>query len=424
MARGFFFSYARINRDDYLNQFYADLCKEAALKDYWPGGEFGFFDTESIETGTMWKPELEKALGSSRVLVAICSPQYINSPYCGKEFQVFHERHQDFVSRYKPQKGPRFIFPVIWGHPSGSLHETIKLYQLANDALGGSKFPDAYMENGLHNLMSLVRYKDDYTMFVTHLAHQIVDAAKEQDLDDLADVRPLDQVKNAFAAESAEEVPEGSRAFFVFVAGKPTELVNKVRSVDRYRLQGGGDWRPFFPKTDTMTYLGSDSVRSQSLHYREKPADGTLMKLIEDANRTKEIVVIVVDPWTLRLSSYQDLMKEYDAKNFNNCALLVSWCGDGSETEEELEELRQLVGETFEYKKSLKRLIPYRDDIRSIAALKVELAKILANWKKKYIASIPNPVQINNDEVEKDAQHTGRKLDRLAIVAGPGGERR
>ena len=423
MPRGFFFSYARINRDDHLNRFYDDLCKEAALKQYWPGGEIGFFDTKSLETGTMWEPELEKALGSSRVLVAICSPNYINSTYCGKEFQIFHERHQDFIKRYQPQKGPRFIFPVIWGHPSGSLHDTIKLYQLANDGLGGSKFPQAYMENGLHYLMKLDQHKDDYRIFVTHLAHQIVDAATEHALDELANVRPLDQVKNAFAAESAAEEPEASQAFFAFVAGKPTELVNKVKSVDRYRLKGGGDWRPFLPKTDTMTYLASGSASNQNLFYREVPADGSLLDLIEAADKRKEIVVIVVDPWTLKLSSYQGLMKEYDKKNFKNCALLVSWSADGTETEQELQELRELVSETFEYKKSLRKMIPYRDDIRSITTLKGELIKILVNWKKKYIASIPNPVQLKNDEVEQDAQQAGRKLDRLAIVAGPGGGR-
>jgi FxsC-like protein len=420
MPRGFFFSYAQQDRDQYLDQFYADLCKEAGLKKYWP--EFGFFDKESIETGTMWKPELEKALSSCRVLVAICSPSYVNRPYCGKEFQVFHERHLEFVSRYQPQKGPRFIFPVIWGHPSDSLHEKIKLYQLSNDALGGSKFPAAYMENGLHYLMRLDQNKDDYRILVTHLAHQIVDAATERLLDELASVRPLDQVENAFAAESAADEPEASRAFFAFVAGKPTELINKVRSVDRYRLMGGGDWRPFLPKADTMTSLASGLAVNQNLFYREVPADGTLMNLIEAADKRKEIVVIVVDPWTLKLSSYQDLMKEYDKRNFDNCALLVSWSADGSETEQERDELRRLVEETFEFKKDLKRRIPYRDDIRSITTLKGELIKVLANWKKKRIASA-KPVQIKNDEVAQDAQQAGRQLDRLAIVAGPGGGR-
>src|SRR5438034_8836373 len=118
MDRGFFFSYARANRDQYLDQFYKDLCEEAALKEFWPNHEVGFFDTKSIETGTMWDQELAKALSTCRVLVAICSPDYVNSTYCGKEFQVFHERHQTYQTRHKSAKQPRFIFPVVWGHPS------------------------------------------------------------------------------------------------------------------------------------------------------------------------------------------------------------------------------------------------------------------------------------------------------------------
>ena len=43
MPREFFFSYARANRDEYLDRFYKDLCDEAALKEYWPDGNWQWF---------------------------------------------------------------------------------------------------------------------------------------------------------------------------------------------------------------------------------------------------------------------------------------------------------------------------------------------------------------------------------------------
>jgi FxsC-like protein len=424
MGRGFFFSYARANRDEYLDRFFKNLCDEAALKEYWPSREIGFFDAKTLETGTMWEEGLANALRTCGVLVAICSPDYVNSPYCGKEFQIFHERQQSYIDRRRPSKPPRFIFPVIWGHPSGSLRDIIRRYQLSDDSLAGGKFPAAYMEWGLHYLMKLERHKEDYESFITRLAHQIVDAAREHDLEELTTLRPLDEVASAFHSDTETEDAAGSRAWFAFVAGRPTELV-KLRTVDRYRLKGGGDWRPFHPDSvDTVGLLAYTSAARQNLFYRELPADNSLLDAIKAARKRREIVVIVVDPWTLNLSSYNKIMEEYDTNNYENCALLVPWNAPDQETEQQREALRDLVGRTFRFKKQQRKLIYYRDDISSERVLKSELLKVLVRWKARYIETAKKTAEIKNDSIEQEARSAGRAIDRQPVVAGPGGNRR
>ncbi len=137
-----FFSYARKNRNDDLNRFVADLREKILLRMHLPPNEVVFFDGEGIEAGAPWKQELSKALRTSRVFLAICSPDYINSDYCGKEFQVFLERYRSYVM--EKRESPKLIIPILWGAPGGSLREVIAEFQYTDD-----DFPAIYAQEGL-----------------------------------------------------------------------------------------------------------------------------------------------------------------------------------------------------------------------------------------------------------------------------------
>src|SRR5579872_4578138 len=195
MAYRFFFSYARENRDRDLDRFFKHLCTAVKLEEYVRRDELAFFDGESIQTGAPWKDTLAKGLRTSRVLVAVCSPDYINSDYCGKEFQVFLERVASYAAAKNLQDAPRLILPVIWGNPKGSLREVISQYQYTDDA-----YPRIYAEEGLRYLAQLSNRKDDYKRFVKRLAQKIVNGARDHPLPDLPVLRSLDQVKSAWAA--------------------------------------------------------------------------------------------------------------------------------------------------------------------------------------------------------------------------------
>lgn len=59
------------------------------LEKYHATGEVGFFDGEGVKSGEPGKPALGNALRTAKTFVAVCSPDYINTEYCGKELRVF-----------------------------------------------------------------------------------------------------------------------------------------------------------------------------------------------------------------------------------------------------------------------------------------------------------------------------------------------
>jgi hypothetical protein len=102
-----FFSYARKNRSDDLNRFVADLREKILLRKYLPEDEVVFFDGEGIEAGALWKQELSEALRTSRVFLAICSPDYINS------VQPAIPVLTDLASRYDASQGRKDMWQAI-----------------------------------------------------------------------------------------------------------------------------------------------------------------------------------------------------------------------------------------------------------------------------------------------------------------------
>src|SRR5205809_4693945 len=101
----FFLSYARVDFPSQVAKFYADLALEigslAALHGK-SSKEIGFLDQNGIDLGRDWSETVRAALQTSRVLVCLYSHAYFKSLYCGKEFEVFLERHAP-------------IMPVLWG---------------------------------------------------------------------------------------------------------------------------------------------------------------------------------------------------------------------------------------------------------------------------------------------------------------------
>src|ERR1051326_3135241 len=115
MTKGhlFFVSYARANTAhpddlDLFNRFIGHLKAEVSqnqlvlplLTDFAPA----FVDRSDIEVGQTWPDALHDGLETSLAALSLYSPNYFNSPWCGKEFQVFLDR-----------RNPHFpIVPVWW----------------------------------------------------------------------------------------------------------------------------------------------------------------------------------------------------------------------------------------------------------------------------------------------------------------------
>ncbi len=116
----FFLSYARTDSTghEHLKKFYLDLAKEvrriAGLDKDTKETEIGFLDTTSIETGAHWREKIAGPLKNSRVFICLYSRGYFGSPFCGKEFEVFRTRVNDYVKNSPPRiDTPPLIIPVL-----------------------------------------------------------------------------------------------------------------------------------------------------------------------------------------------------------------------------------------------------------------------------------------------------------------------
>lgn len=419
MGYRFFFSYARENRDRDLDRFFKNLCTAVKLEEFVPRAEVAFFDGESIQTGAPWKEELAKGLRTSRLLVAVCSPDYINSDYCGKEFQVFVERLGSYVSINNPQTTPRLILPVIWGTPSGSLRKVISDFQYTDD-----EFPRVYAKEGLRYVMQISSHKDDYKRIVKRLAQKIVQNCKEHTLPDLGNLRPLEQIISTWAPTGPHPAePLGDNAWFVFAAAMPNEFSHPRTAVDRYKTRGGRDWRPYDPDfQETVGILAAKTAAKYRLYFGEMPLDNDLVQRIEAAEKKGEIVIILVDAWTLKIPKYRDLMQKIDKVNFENCALMVPWNAPDPETEQYRTDLSEIVQKTFKFKSAFRKTIYYSDSVDSARELRARLLKTFAEFANRKIDTAIPKKRIKNQQIVEMAQANGIVLlDKAPGVSSPGG---
>ena len=404
MAPLFFFSYARADYDVHLQKFYGDLCKEISLATQ-VQGEPGFFDQRDIELGGIWSEKLKEALRTSKSLVSVFSPKYLASDYCGKEFQVCFDRQS------RSRATSTALFPVIWGAPSGSLHKVIEGIQFT-----AKGFPRVYAEEGLFFLIKLKRLEDEYTEFVSRLARNIVDVIAKHPLPEIL-LPSLQSVKNPFEASTANPPLTSRQAFFSYVVGRPDEL--KRAEVERYG-RGGKDWRPFHP--DYPHPIGRLAMRvalDQDLDPAELELGKDLVARIEEAERRGDLVILLVDPWTVRIESYSTLMREYDKRNFQNSAVLIAWNSPDNETELGRLKLESALQATFKFK-GVKKSIYYSDKIRSPRELKSTLAKTLAKLRNGLIESGTSQVPISDETLKAGADANGIQLHTQPIVSGPG----
>ncbi|MDE5446376.1 TIR domain-containing protein [Bradyrhizobium sp. CSA207] len=94
-----------------LERFLKVLDQELKILKGWTTSVL-FRDVQNLWLGQEWKPTLEEALKSSALLMPICSPSFLNSDYCGKEFAAFLNRLGRAPN--PPAGGHGAIFPVIW----------------------------------------------------------------------------------------------------------------------------------------------------------------------------------------------------------------------------------------------------------------------------------------------------------------------
>jgi FxsC-like protein len=211
----------------------------------------------------------------------------------------------------------------------------------------------------------------------------------------------LDTVNSAFDETDSAEAEEGDRAWFVFVAAKPTELSPPRTSVDRYKKSGGRDWRPFHPDVkDSIGLLAQEAAAQYRRYFTELPMPADLRVTLDAAQDAHEPVVVVVDPWTLGVEDYRAEMRKLDKYIADTCGILVSWnAPDAETTQSERARLAELLAKTFPYRIKLGTALHYWGEVESATDLKARLLAMLAHYTNKVIENTHAEKTIPEHEV-------------------------
>ena len=234
MPAHFFLSYARADEDGYIAKFFDDLAREVRRQSGMNGDEAGFQDYASMRVGTPWAQDLFDALNTSPTFVALCSPSYFTSEFCGREWTLFSAR----AERYRQQHGelPKTLVPVIWV-PARDVPDPVRQLQLTDPELG-----EIYAREGVYHLLRLRKYRQDYLIFLRALANRLLDVARRHRTPSLDAGYPLADIESAFHGRRPRPASGGAgwRDFTDALAPEPRGEPVTSATVAPHRSQRAG----------------------------------------------------------------------------------------------------------------------------------------------------------------------------------------
>jgi hypothetical protein len=181
----FFLSYAHsqvINRDRErryernrrFTRFFDDLSDNVAeLVSRPAGSDPGYMDDRSITSGQRWNAELLRAIGTCQIFVALLSPNYFTSLWCGFEWHAFAQR-QVITYPEREKSNQAAIIPVIWAPIHEDVPAIVKEIQwfYPHDS-SNSNIAARYESDGILGLLQLD--PDAYQAVVWQLAKRIAE---------------------------------------------------------------------------------------------------------------------------------------------------------------------------------------------------------------------------------------------------------
>lgn len=329
----FFLSYAHKDAEEKLfRKFMRALCKEVVAAGALSAAAVPFIDRK-IKPGVPWNPRIGQAVGSCAVFVPIFSPYYFQSEMCGKEWSAFTQR-QPAGGSQDPAAG-RNVLPVTWRTLRADPPAFVSRLQDSRDQFG-----DEYRTQGLQPLIALTKNRDDYRDFLRKFAELILEAANEPP--ETIEVPDLEALPNAFATTFAAsplpaEAPNrpatraragGPSQVTFIVAAEPQHTMQEHRSrVDTYADNRNG-WRPYHPACSNPVAIRAQGVASRlnlfsSVTPADVPLSDTLFDTLKTAKNDRKLVVLLVDPWTVKVPGYADLYDRLNEIRSGNAAIVI-----------------------------------------------------------------------------------------------------
>jgi hypothetical protein len=194
---------AEFDPDQLVERFFRDLSVNVKeLLGPRVGAEPGFMD-RNMRGGTQWNEELLRALGTCQILVALLSPGYLGSEWCGMEWDAFAKREVRRSSEIaSPHQG--CIIPVIWVPvgPETGLPPPIRTGMLfAPESKPEPDVVSQYRENGIFGLLRM-RQDISYQIVAWQLAMHIARVYRGQQVEE-REFRPED-LRNVFGGGTGE----------------------------------------------------------------------------------------------------------------------------------------------------------------------------------------------------------------------------
>ncbi|MEV7779750.1 TIR-like protein FxsC [Kitasatospora sp. NPDC088351] len=321
----FFFSYARRDYqagDAFVDQFFNDLRDELGRIEPAAGaGQLAYRDTEQLRLGDNWEQQLALMLARCRTMVALYSPAYFASLYCGKEWTAFRgrvRRHQELAGDIVPA-----LIPVLWETLPGGLPDEVRKIQYVQEDMG-----DAYARSGLRDLLRTDPLGADYRQVVRVVAERVRDAAARR-LGELPEF-DLGAVRGYFpVAPSVRPAPTAGMVRLFVAAGRAADAVPP--SAGPGDVRGGGwygtkpwHWAPYHPPTQPSLVVRAQQVITSAGHTTTLDEIGAgLGEKLDQAREDNQVSVLLVDPWVAGSELYRSALREYDDQNHPVTGVMV-----------------------------------------------------------------------------------------------------
>jgi len=382
----FFMSYARGDDDAFVQQFFTDLSNEVRGRaGVDPRQPVGFLDTVSIPLGAEWPTELTNALSTSQCFLALTSPNYFLSPFCGKEFHAFSTRLDEYERHHRVR--PPALLPLQW-FPTRNVPAVADMIQRATAHLG-----QEYQQHGLRPLLRLSNLRDAYQHCVFTLAEHIVRTTEIHRIPELPTQPTVDALPSAFRMDSVrlpdmlpattsenEDHWSGGPRFVHFVIAACTR--DEVGTTTRQHVDFYGkyftDWAPYRPgMQEPIAQRAVDIAARRHLASELRDLDG-LDGLIDYATARNQIVILVVDAWATLLPRYRTVLADYDRRNEPTTAVLIPSNSADKETMSNHMILSTALAQTFPRNMIRDDKEMFRINISTADDFSTELADVLA----------------------------------------------
>jgi hypothetical protein len=264
-----FASYAQADRDKHLDKFVTDFWRQLGgfqgVANIEERKKLVFFDRDSLQAGERWSPKIIEALRHARVLICLMSHTYLRRPWCGRELEMFLQRHESL--QLPAATSVRFIFPIWWQKPKKPRPLPKRLDRLNWQDPG---YPPRYPEGGVQNLARKQLWTQFQTM-VDHLANLVHETL-----------------------EGAQQLPPGA------VVAEIEEIVNAFDEQQPFDVRllalttGGDAWQPG-PMDVTVAKAADEAARKLEIFVRSIEQGMGLAVGLEKAQSERQIILLVVD---------------------------------------------------------------------------------------------------------------------------------